>query len=75
MMQTGEDAFMVTFAQRVLPWLSVGANIKILQHQLPVNEEYKGTGIGFDIGLLFKSGKTTTLKDNYIWVNGPGFEL
>ena len=77
MMQTGEDAFMVTFAQRVLPWLAVGANIKILQHQLPVNEEYEGTGIGFDIGFLFKSGKTTTfglmiqdLSSNYQWNTG-----
>ena len=77
MMQTSEDAFMVTFAQRILPWLSVGANIKILQHQLPVNEEYEGTGIGFDIGFLFKSGKATTfglmiqdLSSNYQWNTG-----
>ena len=57
MMQTSEDALMISFAQRILPWFSFGVNIKILQNQLPVNESYKGSGIGFDVGLLFKSGK------------------
>lgn len=73
-MQTGENAFMFTFAQRIKPWFSVGVNIKILQHQLPINEELKGSGIGFDIGFLIKSGRTTTfgvmiqdLSSNYQW--------
>ena len=77
MMQTSEDVFMISFAQRILPWFSFGANIKILQNQLPVNESYKGSGIGFDIGFLFKSGKTTTfglmiqdINSMYNWDSG-----
>ena len=48
-MQTSEDALMVSFAQRILPWFSFGVNIKILQNQLPINESYKVSGIGFDV--------------------------
>ena len=77
MMQTGEDALMISFAQRILPWFSFGANIKILQNQLPINESYKGSGIGFDIGFLIKSGKSTTfglmiqdLNSMYNWDSG-----
>ena len=77
MMQTSEDALMISFAQRILPWFSFGANIKILQNQLPVNESYKGSGIGFDIGFLFKSGKSTTfglmiqdINSMYNWDSG-----
>ena len=77
MMQTSEDALMISFAQRILPWFSFGVNIKILQNQLPVNESYKGSGIGFDVGLLFKSGKSTTfglmiqdINSMYNWDSG-----
>ena len=77
MMQTGEDALMISFAQRILPWFSFGANIKILQNQLPINESYKGSGIGFDIGFLFKSGNSTTfglmiqdINSMYNWDSG-----
>jgi len=76
-MQTGEDALMFTFAQRIFPWFSFGANIKILQNQLPINESYKGTGVGFDIGVLFKSGNSTTfglmiqdINSMYNWNSG-----
>ena len=77
MMQTSEDALMISFAQRILPWFSFGANIKILQNQLPINESYKGSGIGFDIGLLLKSGKSTSfgfmvqdINSMYNWDSG-----
>ena len=77
MMQTSEDALMISFAQRILPWFSFGANIKILQNQLPINESYKGSGIGFDIGILIKSGKSTTfglmvqdINSMYNWDSG-----
>ena len=76
-MQTSEDALMISFAQRILPWCSFGVNIKILQNQLPINESYKGSGIGFDIGLLFKSGESTTfglmiqdINSMYNWDSG-----
>ena len=37
-------------------------NIKILQNQLPVNESYKGSGIGFDVGLLSQPPDLFALK-------------
>ena len=37
-MQTGENALLITFAQRVLPWLSFGANFKLLRYDLPITK-------------------------------------
>ncbi len=75
-MQTGENAFLITFSQRIVPWLSVGANFKILRYDLPItdSDQVSGTGIGFDIGFLIKSGSYTTIgimiqdiSSNYQW--------
>ncbi len=79
MMQTGENALMITFAQRILPWLSVGSNVKILRYDLPITEsdQISGKGIGFDVGILIKTGKFNTLgimvqdiSSNYEWNTG-----
>ena len=75
-MQTGENALMITFAQRIVPWISVGANFKLLKYDLPVTEsdQLSGSGIGFDIGILIKTGKYNILgimiqdlSSNYQW--------
>ena len=75
-MQTGENALMITFAQRVVPWISIGANFKLLRYDLPITEsdQISGSGIGFDIGLLIKAGTYSTfgimvqdLSSNYQW--------
>ena len=75
-MQTGENALLITFAQRIVPWLSVGANFKLFRYDLPItkSDQISGTGIGFDIGMLFKTGKFTTfglmiqdINSNYQW--------
>jgi hypothetical protein len=75
-MQTGENALMITFAQRIKPWLSIGANFKLLKYDLPITEngQISGSGIGFDIGLLIKTGNYSTfgimvqdLSSNYQW--------
>jgi len=75
-MQTGENALMITFAQKLVPWLSIGANFKILRYDLPITEsdQISGSGIGFDIGLLIKTGINSTLgimvqdlSSNYQW--------
>ena len=75
-MQTGENALMITFAQRIVPWISVGANFKLLKYDLPITEsdQISGSGIGFDIGLLIKAGTYSTLgimvqdlSSNYQW--------
>ncbi|MBC8467078.1 MAG: hypothetical protein ACKVH5_01570 [Fidelibacterota bacterium] len=79
MMQTGENAIYFTFAQRILNWISFGANVKILRYDLPITEsdQLTGSGIGFDIGLLIKTGKFNTigitiqdLSSNYQWDTG-----
>ncbi len=75
-MQTSENTIMVTFAQRIQPWLSVGANFKILKYDLPItnSDQISGSGIGFDLGFLIKSGDYITLgfvvqdfTSNYQW--------
>ena len=75
-MQTGENAIIITFAQRIVPWLSIGANFKILRYDLPItqSDQISGTGLGFDIGLLVKTGGSTSLgimiqdlSSNYQW--------
>lgn len=48
---TGENVFILSFANAFHPKLSFGVNFKILQHNLVENT---GSGLGFDIGLLFK---------------------
>ena len=78
-MQTGENAIMINFAQKVLPWISFGATVKILRYDLPITEsdQLTGSGIGFDIGILVKAGKFNTLgitvqdlSSNYQWDTG-----
>jgi hypothetical protein len=67
---------MITFAQRIVPWISIGANFKLLRYDLPITEsdQISGSGIGFDIGLLIKAGTYSTfgimvqdLSSNYQW--------
>ena len=79
MMQTGENAFMVTFSQRIFPWLSIGSTVKILRYDLPITEEDQlvGNGIGFDMGILIKTGSFNTFgfvvqdfSSNYQWNTG-----
>ena len=78
-MQTGENAIMITFAQKILPWISFGANFKILRHDLPITEsdQLTGSGIGFDIGVIIKTGQFNTfgimvqdISSNYQWDTG-----
>ncbi|MBT3589154.1 MAG: PorV/PorQ family protein [Candidatus Marinimicrobia bacterium] len=81
-MNTSEDAFFITFSQRIKPWLSVGANFKILRNQLPTNDgDLRGSGLGFDIGILIKSGKGQTIglmiqdmSSNYQWNTGDIYD-
>ena len=55
-LSTSEDAFMVSFAQQLFPWFSAGINVKILRHQLPINEvDLSGKGIGMDFGIFVKT--------------------
>ena len=55
-LSTSENSYMLSFAQTILPWLSVGLNVKVLRHQLPVNTmDLTGKGVGMDFGVFIKT--------------------
>jgi len=81
-LSTSEDAIFISFAQRITPWLALGINVKILKHQLPMNEsELAGKGTGFDIGFMVLPEEKLRfafmiqdLNTNYQWNTGQVFE-
>ena len=81
-LSTSEDAIFISFAQRIMPWLALGINVKILSHQLPMNEsELAGKGTGFDIGFMVLPEEKLRfafmiqdLNTNYHWNTGQVFE-
>ena len=81
-LSTSEDAIFISFAQRITPWLALGINVKILNHQLPMNEsELAGKGTGFDIGFMVLPEEKLhfafviqDLNTNYQWNTGQVFE-
>ena len=81
-LSTSEDAFMVSFAQQLFPWLSAGINVKILRHQLPINEvDLSGKGIGMDFGIFVKTNSGANLafmiqdlNSRYQWKTDKIFE-
>lgn len=55
-LSTAEDAVFFTFGQKITDWLSVGINVKILNHQLPMNSgDLAGKGTGMDIGVFIQT--------------------
>ena len=74
-LSTSEDAYYISFGQRIKPWFSVGINIKLLRLQLPMNESnLLGQGMGFDIGLLLRPIPNISfglviqdLNSSYLW--------
>ena len=81
-LSTSEDAIFISFAQRITPWLALGINVKILKHQLPMNEsQLAGKGTGFDIGFMVLPEEKLKfafviqdLNTNYQWNTGQVFE-
>ena len=81
-LSTSEDAFMISFAQRILPWFSAGLNIKILKHQLPMNTmDLAGKGMGMDFGVFIRTEKGANLafmvqdlNSRYHWKTDKIFE-
>jgi len=81
-LSTSEDAIFISFAQRITPWLALGINVKILSHQLPMNEsQLAGKGTGFDIGFMVLPEEKLRfafmiqdLNTNYQWNTGQVFE-
>ena len=81
-LSTSEDALLISFAQRITPWLALGINVKVLNHQLPMNEsQLAGKGTGFDVGFMVLPDEKLhfafviqDLKTNYQWNTGDVFE-
>ena len=81
-LSTSEDAFMISFAQRILPWFSAGLNVKILKHQLPMNTmDLSGKGMGMDFGVFIRTEKGANLafmvqdlNSRYHWKTDKIFE-
>ena len=81
-LSTSEDAFIISFAQQILPWFSAGLNIKILKHQLPMNTmDLAGKGIGMDFGVFIRTEKGANLafmvqdlNSRYHWKTDKIFE-
>ena len=81
-LSTSEDAIFISFAQRIMPWLALGINVKILSNQLPMNEsQLAGKGTGFDIGFMILPEEKLRfafmiqdLNTNYHWNTGQVFE-
>jgi len=81
-LSTSEDALFISFAQRITPWLALGINVKVLNHQLPMNEsQLAGKGTGFDVGLMVLPEENLhfafviqDLNTNYQWNTGDVFE-
>ena len=81
-LSTSEDALLISFAQRITPWLALGINVKVLNHQLPMNEsQLAGKGTGFDVGFMVLPEENLhfafviqDLNTNYQWNTGDVFE-
>jgi len=81
-LSTSEDAFMISFAQQILPWFSAGLNVKILKHQLPMNTmDLSGKGMGMDFGVFIRTEKGANLafmvqdlNSRYHWKTDKIFE-
>ncbi|RMF07581.1 MAG: hypothetical protein D6762_07220 [Candidatus Neomarinimicrobiota bacterium] len=81
-LETGEDAFLFSFAQRIQSWLAVGINVKILLQSLPVNaDNLSGKGTGVDLGIILYPDSPwkvalmiQDLNSAYQWNTGQIFE-
>ena len=81
-LSTSEDAFFISFAQKILPWFSVGLTIQILNHQLPMNTmNIAGKGMGMDFGVFIHSESgpnlafmVQDLNSRYQWKTDKIFE-
>jgi len=49
--ETGEDLFLISFANAFHPQVSVGLNFKILRNQML---DISATGLGFDLGVMYR---------------------
>ena len=81
-LSTSENAYMLSFAQTMLPWLSIGLNVKVLRLELSVNSmELSGKVVGMDFGIFIKTKSGANygimvqdLNSRYQWKTDKIFE-
>ena len=81
-LSTGENAFVLSFAQNFSGRFAFGLNAKIMTHTLPVyDEKLMGTAVGVDLGFLYKvndfvhlGGVVQNLNAKYQWKTNAIFE-
>jgi hypothetical protein len=81
-LSTGENAFVVSFAQNFSGRFALGLNAKMMTHTLPIyDEKLMGTAVGVDLGFLYKvndfvhlGGVVQNLNAKYQWKTNAIFE-
>lgn len=80
-LSTSEYALYFCFSNRMFEGISVGVNVKLLQHVIPMDGEQTSKGIGVDIGILVRQFENLSLgfviqdlNAAYAWNSGEVFE-
>jgi len=81
-LSTGENAFVLSFAQNFSGRFALGLNAKMMTHTLPIyDEKLMGTAVGVDLGFLYKvndfvhlGGVVQNLNAKYQWKTNAIFE-
>ena len=81
-LSTGENAFILSFAQNFSGRFALGLNAKMMTHTLPIyDEKLMGTAVGVDLGFLYKvndfvhlGGVVQNLNAKYQWKTNAIFE-
>jgi hypothetical protein len=70
--EEGDMAFLITASKSLSSRLAVGANIKIIRQSV---DEFKGSGVGGDVGLLFDVLPTLRFGVSMLNIGGPNLTL
>ncbi len=65
-------AFVLSASHDFHPFISAGANVKVVRQSL---DEYNDTGLGLDLGMLFKVAPRLSLGASLLNIGGPSLSL
>jgi hypothetical protein len=65
-------AFLFSASKNITPRFALGANVKVVRHAV---DEFDGTGVGFDLGLLFNVLPTLRLGASVLNLGGPTLSM
>ncbi len=68
----GDMAFFLSASKSFSPKLSIGANVKIVRQTV---ETFSGTGVGFDLGVLYDLTPTLRVGASLLNLGGPSLTL